>query len=163
MNSMQTLDDIDENVTIGGENQCLIFRTMEFKFGVMIEEIKEIVSFCDLFLVPRSKEFLMGVVNIRGNVVGVIDPLRLLRIGDITLDDKGAFIVVDQYFGDKKHQIAIAASEVFEVISIVNDAKTHPPFAGTKIDPKFIDFIFEYDGDLVEVLNIEHLFVEAIG
>lgn len=156
------IDELDDISQIGGQNQCLIFRVSDIRFGIMIEEIEELVALCDIFRVPRSKDFMLGVINIRGNVVGVVDILKVLRNKAIELDEKSTFIVLEKKYNNKKESLSFVANEVYEVIDIDMTSQKMPPEFGTKIDSKFIKFIFEYDGKLIEVLNTETLFMEAV-
>ncbi len=156
------IDELDDISQIGGENQCLIFSVSDITFGIMIEEIEELVALCDIFRVPRSKDFMLGVINIRGNVVGVIDILKIMKNQPVELNKKSTFIVFQKLLNNKKESFSFLANEVYEVIDIDMSSQRMPPEFGTKIDSKFIKFIFEYDGKLIEVLNTESLFKEAL-
>lgn len=156
------IDELDEISQIGGENQCLIFRLDDIKFGIMIEDIEELVSICNIFKVPNSKDFMLGVINIRGNVVGVIDILKVVKNEFIKQDKKSTFIVLQKVINGKKETISFLANEVFEVIDIDVLSQRVPPEFGAKIDTKFIKFIFEYEGKLIDVLNTDSLFMEAL-
>lgn len=153
----------EDNISFGGENQCLIFCIKNLVFGVQIDNIIEIVGFSGLTKVPLSKSSIMGVINLRGDVVGVIDILQILQNEQTSIDEKSSFVVLEKTYNEKKQIVSFLVSEVFEVVDIPKEEQKLPPSFGTKIQNQYIKFIAPYNNELIEIIDIEALLsLEAI-
>lgn len=155
MNS--NIDDFEDNIAFGGENQCLIFCIKNLIFGVQIDNVIEIVGSSGLTKVPLSKSSILGVINLRGEVVGIIDILRILQNEQTTLNEKSSFVVLDKTYNEKKQVVAFLVSEVYEVVNIPEEEQKQPPSFGTKIPSQYIKFIAPYNDELIEILDMEAL------
>jgi len=89
----------------------IVFRVGNEHIGIDIRKVHEVTEMKDPVAVPKSPDFLLGLVNIRGNVIPVISLKRRLGFsGDeegnllLIVEDKGrsAGIKVDELFGTKK-------------------------------------------------------------
>lgn len=103
--------------TIGKENVQLVlcFRLNEQLYGVEIEQIREIAKNVEIYPVPGTKEFVLGVINIRGEICAVIDPLMRLGKGKIKIEDNNASkeVIIFKNLGEP---LAIVVDEVTDLI-----------------------------------------------
>jgi purine-binding chemotaxis protein CheW len=117
---------------LGGK--YLTFELASEEYGLEILKVREIIGMMDITAVPRTPEYVKGVVNLRGKVIPVID-LRLkfgMKEADVT--DETCIIVVD-VDGIEMGIIVDKVSEVLDIIS--NDIESAPKF-GSSVDTNFI-------------------------
>ncbi|GEM_PF-932080 len=101
-----------------GENNAqlvLCFSLAGQIYGIEIEEVREIAKNVEIYPVPGTKEFVLGVINIRGEICVVIDPLIRLGRGRIDIDkDKLIFeIIIFKNLGDP---LGIVVDEVCDLV-----------------------------------------------
>lgn len=96
----------------------LTFLLNDEEYGISIREVKEIIGIMDITGIPKTPEFLKGVINLRGRIIPVID-LRI-RFGMVerAYTQKTCIIVVEITVQDVNKLIGIIVDTVSEVISI---------------------------------------------
>jgi len=106
----ELLDDIG----IDGAQLVLCFSLAGQIYGIELEEIREIAKNAEIYPVPGTKEFVLGVINIRGEICAVIDPLIRLGKGKIN-DNSSKEIIIFKNLGEP---LAIAVDEVTDLIEM---------------------------------------------
>jgi len=102
---------------VGSDNVQLVlcFALAGQKYGIEIEEIREIAKNIEIYPVPGTKDFVLGVINIRGEICAVVDPLMRLGRGKMSIakDRHLSEIIIFKNLGDP---LAIAVDEVSDLI-----------------------------------------------
>jgi purine-binding chemotaxis protein CheW len=114
--------------------------------------------------VPRTPEFVKGVINLRGKVIPVMD-LRL-KFGMPAMDytDRTCIIVVEIDTQDMTIQIGIVVDSVSEVLNIQEEEMEHAPSFGTQVDTAYILGMAKIDSgvkillDIDKVLNADEIY-----
>ena len=141
----------------GEEQQYLTFLSGTDTFGVPILSVKEIIEYVTVTAVPMMPDCIQGVMNLRGQVVPVVDlPVRFDR--PPTVPARKTCIVIVQVEADGGHRdmgiIVDAASQVLEIPS--GDIEP-PPLFGAALRGEFIQGIGKIDGRFVIILNMAHV------
>lgn len=144
------------------DNQFLTFYLGGEYYGIRILNIKEIIEYSGLTNVPLMPEFIPGVINLRGNVVPVIDLKHKFFRSKIKPDRKTCVIIVElhsQKEGDRKEKtdLGILVESVDEVVSIPNDDIEPPPTFGSKIKVDFILGMAKQENGFIIILNTEKI------
>ncbi len=107
-------------------------------YGLEILKVQEIIGIMTVTRVPRTPEFVRGVINLRGQVIPVID-LRL-KFGMESKEDteKTCIIVVQIARAGQQVTMGIIVDEVSEVLDIGAEQIEDPPSFGTSVDTDFI-------------------------
>ncbi len=136
------------------ENQFLTFLLGGEVFGIGILHIKEIIEFGGLTSVPMMPAFIRGVINLRGNVVPVID--MNIRFGqkETAITKKTCIVIIETKFSDEKIDIGILVDSVNEVIDILPSDIEPPPSFGAKINIEFIYGMGKVDNKFIILLNV---------
>ncbi len=93
MNEAQ-VDAVDDSDVNDEEEQVVVFRLADGEFGVPISSVQEIVRIPDqLSRVPKTPDFVEGVINLRGSVLPVIDQRKRLGLPDIARNDRQRIMV----------------------------------------------------------------------
>lgn len=138
-----------------GAAQYLTFSLRNEEFGIQIGHIREIIEYTPVTTVPMMPDFLMGVINLRGKVVPVID--LLVRFGrEKTAVGKRSCIVIVQIEHDEEHQeLGIVVDSVNEVLDIEPAQQERPPAFGSGLRREFISGIGKVEDHFIVILAIE--------
>jgi len=116
----------------------LTFRLAEQEYGIEILNVQEIMGMMPVTHVPRTPEFVRGVVNLRGKVIPVVD-LRLKFGMDGKADsDKTCIIVVQLNDGNSVVTTGFIVDEVSEVLDIAGQDIEAAPNFGAELDTEYI-------------------------
>lgn len=138
--------------------QYVTFSLGKELFGVEVSRTKEILSLTPVTKVPQTPDYLLGVINLRGQVVPVVD-MRLklgLSAGKDTEDT--CIIVVEVMVDGETLTVGALADAVREVLEIRSDQIEPPPKLGTRLNTAFITGMAKVDEQFVILLNIDRIF-----
>ena len=140
------------------EDQYLAFRLEDEVFAFEIEQVREVLSNSKVTKIPRTPDFMVGVINLRGNVVPVVD-LRLLfglGRGEETVDT--CIIIVEVLFEGETLEIGAKADAVSEVFEQNPDEIEPAPTLGAYLDTDYIKGMGKKNDEFVLILDIEKVF-----
>ena len=101
--------------------QYLTFTLGEEDFALEIARVREVLDYTDITKVPRMPEFLRGVINLRGNVVPVVDLRLKLGMSAIERSVDTCIVIVDIMIDGEMIQMGALADSVKEVINLDPD------------------------------------------
>lgn len=144
------------------DNQFLTFYLGEECYGIGILHIKEIIEYSGLTNVPLMPEFIPGVINLRGNVVPVVDLKHKFFRQKIEPDRKTCVIIVELHTsrsGEKKERtdLGILVESVNEVVSIAASEIEPAPTFGSRIKVDFILGMARQEDGFIIILNTEKI------
>ena len=138
--------------------QYLTFNLGDEEFALEIAQVREVLDYTTITKVPRMPEFLRGVINLRGNVVPVID-LRLklgMSAAKNTVDT--CIVIVEIEIEGELIQVGALADSVQEVIDLDPSQIAPPPRIGTKLDTKFNRGMGKRGETFLIILDIDQVF-----
>lgn len=139
------------------EEHLVIFSLGRELYGVTIHAVESIIKLQAITQVPRTSAFILGVTNLRGTVVPVLD-LRIrfnLPLNDNTANTR---IVIVNSEGSK---VGIVVDEVTEVLKVSRNTIQPPPPLSTTIESSFINGIARIDNRLVILLDLEKVLASS--
>lgn len=148
---------MEESSTVNSK-QYVTFCLAEELFGVEVSRTREILSVVSVTSVPQTPDYMLGVINLRGQVVPVID-LRL-KLGMPTQEETQdtCIIVVEVLVDDEPVVVGVMADAVREVLDIHADQIEPPPRLGTKLKTEFIKGMGKVDEQFLILLDIDRVF-----
>lgn len=147
--------------TIAKPGKYLSFALAGEEYGLEILKVQEINGIIDVTNVPRTPEYVRGVINLRGRVIPVID-LRLKFEMDMVEDtEKTCIIVVQLERADTKITMGLIVDEVSEVLNIEEEQIAPPPSFGAGVDAEFIIGMGKMKDQVVILLDIDQVMDEA--
>lgn len=160
------------NTTIDPLNQAILATTVEAgkyltftldqeEYGIGILKVKEIIGMIPITPVPRTPEFVKGVINLRGKVLPVVDLRLKFTMGEIPYTDRTCIIVVEIDTQDETVLIGIVVDAVSEVLSIGAEAIEPPPAFGTKLSTDYILGMAKTETGVKILLNIDQVLNQA--
>ena len=138
----------------------LTFLMANEKYGLEILKVREIIGMMDVTSVPRTPDFVRGVINLRGKVIPVVD-LRLKFEMEAKEDTKTTCIIVVQLArAAQEMTMGIIVDEVSEVLDIDQEQIEPPPSFGATIRTDFILGMGKVDQKVVTMLDIDRVLSE---
>ena len=142
-------------------NQYLTFTLDGELYAVAVHSVKEVLEYTRITKVPRTLDFMKGVINLRGSVVPVIDLRTKFGMADVEKTIATSIIVLEVTIGGETVVVGTIADAVQEVINLDPQDIEPPPRIGTSIDTQFISGIGKQDERFIIVLAIDRIFSEA--
>ena len=116
----------------------LTFKLAEEEFGLEILKVQEIIQLQAITRVPRTPEYVRGVINLRGKVIPVVDLRLKFGMNHTTDTERTCIVVVQIRHGDGIVVTGTIIDEVREVLDIPAASIEDTPSFGTSIDTEFI-------------------------
>jgi purine-binding chemotaxis protein CheW len=138
--------------------QYLTFKLDYEVFALDISKIREVLDFTSITRVPRTPEFMRGVINLRGSVVPVVD-LRLKFGMAKTEKTVNTCIIITEVTVDNATTVVGAlADSVQEVLDLRPDHIEPAPKIGTRLNTAFIKGMGKRDNNFIIILDIDKVF-----
>ena len=158
MNSLVTTDKNGAKpVTLEEEGQFLSFLLAREMFAISILSIKEIIEYGQITPVPMVPEFVRGVINLRGQVVPVLD--LQVRLGRETtpVGKRTCIVIFEVAVGEEgpREVMGVVVDAVSEVLGIPGSQIERAPQFGAKVRQDFISGLGTIAGKFVIILNVE--------
>jgi purine-binding chemotaxis protein CheW len=138
--------------------QYLTFSLGEESFALDVAHVREILEFTTVTKVPRTPEFMRGVINLRGSVVPVMD-MRVkfnLSLTEKTVDT--CIIVVEVSLDGEETILGALVDSVQEVFELEPDQIEPAPKIGTGLSTEFITGMGKRDDRFIIILDIDKVF-----
>jgi purine-binding chemotaxis protein CheW len=137
--------------------QYLTFTLDGALFAIDIVRTREVLAFTSATKVPRTPEFMRGVINLRGHVVPVIDLRLKFGLPRTERTVNTCVIILEIEVDGMATVLGALADSVQEVIELVSDTLAAPPRIGTRINTDFIRGIGRRDDQFVMILDIDRV------
>ncbi|MCP4472512.1 MAG: chemotaxis protein CheW [Gammaproteobacteria bacterium] len=148
----------EEPVRSGNVQQFLTFVLNDEVYGIGILQIREIIEYANLTEVPLMPDFISGVINLRGNVVPVVNLARRFEHEPNKIGKRTSIIIVDISGDDGESvEIGIVVDIVNEVIELAAAEIATPPSFGARIRAEFIEGMGKIDDRLMILLDVNHV------
>lgn len=147
------------------EGKYLSFTLANEEYGIGILKIREIIGMMPITSVPRTPEFVKGVINLRGKVIPVMDLRLRFEMEEMEYTERTCIIVVEIERQAGTVQIGAVVDSVSEVLNVGGTDIEETPSFGTKLDTEYILGMAKIEGgvkillDIDEVLNDEEVAV----
>jgi purine-binding chemotaxis protein CheW len=141
----------------GWQGQYLTFMLEGETYGVGILAIKEIIEYGQLTLVPMMPSFIRGVINLRGQVVPVVDLAARFGHGNTQVARRTCIIIIEIEQSDERQLVGVMVDAVNEVVELARQDIEPPPMFGAKIRPEFIAGMGKLDNRFVILLDVSQV------
>ncbi len=150
--------------TITATAQYLTFKLREEVFALEISKVREVLEYTTVTKVPRTPDFMSGVINLRGNVVPVIDLNLKLGMPQTEKTINTCIIIVEISIPNNIIVVGALADSVQEVIEIEPENIEPVPKIGTNLNIEFLKGMGKKDDVFIMILDIDKVFtVEDIS
>ena len=133
--------------------KTLAFELAGITYGVPITEVREIIGMVDVIPIPRTPDFIRGVMNLRGMIIPVLD-LRTILWLDRPEDVPETRIVVVE---NGLRSTGLIVDRVLEVLDIEAGQVAEPPDFGSTVDTGFVHGMGHTAGGVVTLLDLKRV------
>ncbi|QXI31502.1 chemotaxis protein CheW [Pseudomonas vanderleydeniana] len=134
--------------------QYLTFTLAEEVFAVGTRSVREIIEYGCLTGVPMLPPSVLGVINLRGGVVPIMDLRQRFGAGPTTIKRRSCIVILEVERGDLRQVMGIVVEAVNAVIEIDAQCVEPPPSFGGHLHTGFINGLAKLDGRLVVMLDM---------
>ena len=146
------------DTTISGTTQYLTFKLEDEVYATDIAQVREVLEYSKVTKVPRTPDYMRGVINLRGRVVPVVDLKLRFGMNRTEQTVNTCIIIVEVNVEGDKMVIGALADSVQEVIEIDPSVIEPAPKIGTKLNTDFIRGMGKRDEQFVIILDIDKVF-----
>ena len=138
--------------------QYLTFKLADEVFGIDVSKVREVLDFTAITRIPRTPDFMSGVINLRGNVVPVVDLRLCFDLSKTSKTVNTCIVVVEMLIEGESTVIGALADSVEEVIDLEPEQIQPAPRMGTQIRAEFIKGMGKRDAEFIMILDIDRVF-----
>ena len=140
-----------------GPLQCVTFTLEEETYGINVMQVQEVLREIEVAPVPGAPDYVLGIINLRGNVVSVIDARRRFGLPTKETDDMTRIIVIEA----QQQIIGILVDSVAEVVDVERGEIDSAPNVGNAETAKYIDGVVSRDEKLLILVDLNKLLSDA--
>lgn len=137
-------DEVFQRVTFQLENET---------YGINVMQVQEILRYTDIAAVPGAPDYVLGIINLRGNVVTVIDTRSRFGLMPAEITDNSRIVIIEA----EKQVIGILVDSVAEVVYLKKSEIEAAPHVGTEESSQFIQGVTNRDGGLLILVDLNKL------
>ncbi len=133
--------------------QWVTFQLEEETYGINVMQVREVLRYTEIAPVPGAPDYVLGIINLRGNVVTVIDTRSRFGLMQGETTDNTRIIVIES----ERQVIGILVDSVAEVVYLRSSEIDTTPSVGTDESSKFIQGVSNRDGKLLILVDLNKL------
>ena len=142
-----------EHDDLKSQQEFLTFVIGEESYALDIMKVKEIRGYEAVTKIANAPSFLKGVINLRGDIVPIVDLRIKFNVGEATYNEFTIVIMLNI----EDRIVGIVVDEVSDVIKVSTDDISPPPEFGVAFDSQFLHGLVTIDENMIILVNIEAL------
>ncbi|MES9946889.1 MAG: chemotaxis protein CheW [Candidatus Thiodiazotropha sp.] len=150
-----TIED-DEEAGGGPLIQFVTFILMDEVYGINVMQVQEVLRITEIAPVPGAPSYVLGIINLRGNVVTVIDTRTRFGLPTKEVDDASRIIVIES----EKQVVGILVDAVAEVVELRETEIDAAPNVGTEESSRYIQGVATQEESLLILVDLNKLLTD---
>lgn len=152
---MQTLDKTEAQFTAEANTEkYLVFQIGNESYAIPLLQVQEIRSFTPVTRVPNAPEYVLGVMNLRGNIIAVLDARTRFAIEPLP-EEESTVVVVAQVQGKT---FGLRVDSVSDVVDVPTNEIQPPPPIASETTQKFLSGLVQMGERVLILLNLPEIF-----
>jgi purine-binding chemotaxis protein CheW len=147
---------IDDEIT--SMNSYLSFKLGDEFFAVHVSKVLNILEMLPITKVPKSHESIIGVINLRGSVLAVVDIRMKFELANSEYSKDTCILVLQVVVNEEQIEAGAVVDSVHAVLEVDETQILPPPSVGVKFKSEFITGIIKHDERFIMVVDIDKLF-----
>jgi len=139
------------------EKQFIVFTIDDEKFGVDVKQIKQIIPICETTHIPNAPSFVEGVINLRGDIIPIIDLKSKLSLQVKGINEKEGKIIIVEL---DNNNIGMKVDSVSEMIRIYEDEIAEPPKIVKGINRNYLKGLGKLNDKLLLLLDLNRILTD---
>lgn len=133
--------------------QWVTFKLENEIYGINVMQVQEVLRYTEIAPVPGAPAYVLGIINLRGNVVTVIDTRSRFGLMPAEVNDNSRIVIIES----EKQVIGIMVDSVAEVVYLRSSEIDQAPNVGTEESARFIQGVSNRDGQLLILVDLNKL------
>jgi purine-binding chemotaxis protein CheW len=136
--------------------QLVTFRLEDETYGINVMHVQEVLRVTEIAPVPGAPPYVLGIINLRGNVVTVIDTRSRFGLPPGDIDEASRIVIIESVM----QVVGILVDSVAEVVELKGSEIDSAPNVGNEESSKFIQGVATSDNNLLIVVDLNKLLSE---
>ena len=136
--------------------QLVTFRLADEVYGINVMQIQEVLRVSEIAPVPGAPSYVLGIINLRGNVVTVLDTRSRFGLVPKEIDDSSRIVIIES----EKQVVGILVDSVAEVVELRSSEIDSAPNVGNEDSSRYIQGVASRDDDLLILVDLNKLLTD---
>ena len=136
--------------------QWVTFKLADENYGIAVMQVQEVLRVTEITPVPGAPHYVLGIINLRGNVVTVIDTRTRFGLPRKEVDDVSRIIIIES----GEHVVGLLVDSVAEVVYLRASEIESAPNVGNEESARYIQGVHSQDGNLLILVDVNKLLTE---
>ncbi len=136
--------------------QWVTFRLSDETYGINVMQVQEVLRVSEIAPVPGAPHYVLGIINLRGNVVTVVDTRIRLGLATSEVTDSTRIVIIE----GEKHVVGILVDCVAEVVDLVASDMESAPSVGNDESAKYIQGVASRGDELLILVDLNKLLTD---
>ena len=136
--------------------QWVTFEVEGETYGINVMQVQEVLRVTEIAPVPGAPDYVLGIINLRGNVVGVLDSRKRFGLPPREVGDQSRIVITEI----NHQQVGLLVDSVAEVVDVSRGEIDPSPDVGSDLSGQFIHGVVSRDNRLLILLDLARLLNE---
>ena len=146
----------DEDIGNAEHRQCVTFRLNEEIYGINVMLVQEVLRVTEIAPVPGAPNYVIGIINLRGNVVTVIDTRMRFGLPPKEMDDSTRIVIIEA----ENQTVGIVVDSVSEVVDVYANEIETAPNVGNDETARYLEGVVSRSEELLILVDLNKLLSE---
>jgi purine-binding chemotaxis protein CheW len=137
--------------------QWVTFRLAGETYGINVMQVQEVLRYTEIAPVPGAPSYVLGIINLRGNVVTVLDTRNRFGLSPAEITEQSRVVIIE---AAAKHVIGILVDAVAEVVYLRQSEIETAPNVGNEESAKFIQGVCHKNNELLILVDLDKLLTD---
>ncbi|MGH1371870.1 MAG: chemotaxis protein CheW [Cellvibrionaceae bacterium] len=136
--------------------QWVTFKLAGETYGINVMQVQEVLRYSEIAPVPGAPPYVLGIINLRGNVVTVIDTRHRFGLNSGEVNDNTRIVIIEA----DNHVVGILVDSVAEVVYLRQSEMETAPNVGNDESAKFIQGVCHKNDELLILVELDKLLTD---
>lgn len=136
--------------------QWVTFKLDGETYGINVMQVQEVLRHTEIAPVPGAPEYVMGIINLRGNVVTVIDTRHRFGLNSASVSENTRIVIIEA----EQHVVGIMVDAVAEVVYLNQSEIDTAPNVGNDETSKFIQGVCNKNDELLILIDLNNMLTD---
>ena len=143
--------------------QGLLFSLKQELFGISVEHVLRVINPEKIMRIPKAPDFIVGAINLEGNVIPVADLAKKIDLGITDQIEKCKIIILEMVHDDEPFQVGVLIDEVIDVVTMESSKLLPPPLENMGFDTYTLDGMLKVEEDFHMIINPGKVFEKELA
>ena len=136
--------------------QCVTFLLEGEVYGINVMLVQEVLRVTEIAPVPGAPDYVLGIINLRGNVVTVIDTRKRFALPAREMDDSTRIVIIES----EQQTVGIVVDGVSEVVNVSREEIETAPSVGNDETARYIEGVVSRGEELLILVDLNKLLTD---